>query len=282
MTSLTNKYSKLLWLLIILYVASLPYAVHVFNFLREVLTLNVVKTSPLILLLMVCLVYVRTCRLQKTGFRFWSFIAPTTILLCAVVALESNPIKYMHIPQFAVLVYLLFSALNRSGLRFSMVVPAVLYAAALGLLDEVHHGLHPERYFGWEDMIINACGAFIGGLAIHAFYIRPKGLLSLPKFSIELTLPSQLVTIGTWVLVLVSIVVLLNVTNSNQLSTVYPFALLVLNLIGIIISFPVLISLQMQASISLQRELLVFYPLVIGFIIQLLIVMAFFSGIKFQ
>jgi len=207
----------------------LPYAVHVFNFLRNVLTLNVVKTLPLIFLLLASLIYVRTCRLQKTGFRVWSFVAPTFILLCAVVALESNPIKYAHIPQFVALVFLLFIALNRSGLGFSMVAPAVFYAAAIGLLDEVHHGLHPERYFGWRDMIINACGAIIGGLVIHTFYIRPNGLLSLPKFSIEFTLPSQWFAIVTWVLVFVSIVELLNATNSNQLSTVYPFALVVLN-----------------------------------------------------
>ena len=114
MINFSNRCRSLIWLFIILYVASLPYAILVFEFLRNTLTLNVVKALPLICLLFACLIYVRTCRIQKTGFRFWSFIAPTTIVLCAVVVIESNPIKYAHIPQFAVLTFLLFIALNRS------------------------------------------------------------------------------------------------------------------------------------------------------------------------
>ena len=75
MINFSNRCRSLIWLFIILYVASLPYAILVFEFLRNTLTLNVVKALPLICLLFACLIYVRTCRKSRVRVNFSCLLA---------------------------------------------------------------------------------------------------------------------------------------------------------------------------------------------------------------
>ena len=74
--------------------------------------------------------------------------------------------KYCHIPLYAVLVCLIFFAVKKGDNEFPVILASACYASMLGVLDEVHHGIHAERYFGWKDMVINLIGSAIGAILI--------------------------------------------------------------------------------------------------------------------
>ena len=170
---LNHRVRFLLWLIIAIYVLSLPYAIVLFRILENLLTLAVVKILPIILLLISCLVYVRYCRERKKGYHIVEFVGPSAALLIGVFVLESNPIKYIHIPEYALLTWLIYLAINRENGSLVMIVASAIYASALGVFDEIHHGINPERYFGWKDMVINSVGSAIGALGLA---VLNKGL----------------------------------------------------------------------------------------------------------
>ena len=45
----------------------------------------------------------------------------------------------------------------------------------LGIVDEILQGIHPQRTYGWKDMIIDTVSGFIGVLMLVGFKKTSRG-----------------------------------------------------------------------------------------------------------
>jgi len=49
-----------------------------------------------------------------------------------------------------------------------------LCALMLGVVDEILQGIHPQRTYGWKDMIIDAASSLMGMLSLLCFNTQPE------------------------------------------------------------------------------------------------------------
>lgn len=268
----------LLWLFVALYVLALPYAIILFDYLRRLLTLPVVKVLPFALLGLISMGYLWFCRSRNRGYELARFVAPVALLLALVYLIESNPIKYIHVPEYVILTLLTYFAINRFS-NISTIVAAVIYSCMLGVFDEIHHGIHPSRYFGWTDMVINSVGSVIGGLSLCIFStVNPPQKACCSAAGIVGGPCSVPMLIGSLVVALVSVIVLFDVTQSEIFTSTYPVILVFFNCLSIVVCLVV-------AFVSFQDtdvELILFFPPLILAAIQGLIIFAFLQEIRFQ
>ena len=80
--------------------------------------------------------------------------------------LEPNPNKHIHIPQYVVMTWLLLAALSRDYKGKGLLLLIFICASLLGVVDELEQGIHPARFYGWSDMLVNSSSAVIGVLTI--------------------------------------------------------------------------------------------------------------------
>ena len=272
----------LLWIFICLYVATLPYAIVLFDFLEEFLSLRVVRILPFFVLSFFCAIYLWVCRLKGRGYGLIGFVLPSTVFFLAVFLLESNSIKYIHIPEYALLTGLIYLAISRDDNSVVPVVASALFASALGVFDEVHQGIHPGRYFGWKDMIINTVGATIGAMAINVFggsrainivdCLRP---LKQPLFEILILAISTLVTAF-------SVTQLFAVSQQSSFSYAYSSNLVSANVISICACLVIALRNYRNIGNDLTKELVLFFPASILMAIQVLICISYFQGFEFR
>ncbi len=275
-----------LWACIIAYMAALPHLIIVFNFILGSIPLPVIKALPAISLVLGGLAYLGLSRMRGKGYGLGTFILPALILIAGVFVLEQNPIKHIHIPLYALLVGLIYLALRREGARFPVLLAAFIYASILGVFDEVHHGLHPERYFGWKDMVINAAGAGIGGLFIARLdNIRPHRLFILNVVD-KVFWASFIIILLSAIITTLSVINLFDVAQisggQNGLSAGYPLGLLIANAASISICLVLVFTCLFKFKTSFETELFLFFPALIFMSIQMLIVLAYAKNIVFQ
>ena len=289
MDKLAGKFSTpirlFLWVFIILYLAFLPHLIIVLNFILGFLSLPVVKALPSVLLVLGVIGYLGLCRIKNRGYGITTFIIPSCLLIAGVYGLEPNPIKHTHIPLYAFLVCLIYCALRRPNNLFPIVLASACYASMLGILDEVHHGIHPERYFGWKDMVINSAGALIGAMLIGRIQnIKPQKLFDLNNMYEVLggkAFTSQAIALLFNLIVsIISVIYLFEVAEIGF--STYPVGLFITNLIAIILCLVILAISLPNLKASLEVELLLFFPTLILLSIQMLICFAYVNNITFS
>lgn len=270
-----------IWIVIALYVAALPYAIIIFNLLMNLLTLPVVKVIPIVIILGGGLYYSILCRKNNTGYYIKSFIIPTVLLLASVFIIESNPIKYLHIPEYAILTFLIYLALPRQNNQ-PIIIIAAIYACLFGFIDEVHHGIHPDRYFGWKDMYINGAGGTIGALFLNtrmrssakAFHSPSKAFL---QFQVQ-----SLVLLFSTLIAVYSLFQLFAAAQQTTLLSVYPFYLFLINLAIVGLSLALITRTYNQIYDNEGYEVYIFLPTLTFSVLHALIVFAYVSGIHFE
>lgn len=270
-----------LWVSIIAYLAVLPHLIIVFKFILGLLPLAVIKALPGAFFLLSAVGYLGLCRLRGRGYGLTTFIIPSLMLIAGAFWLEPNPIKHTHIPLYAFLVGLIYCALRRHNNLFPIILASACYASMLGVLDEVHHGIHPERYFGWKDMVINSAGALIGAMLIGAIknikLQRPFNLKAMDKvFGVQLV-----ILILNLFITAISVFYLFGVAKDG-FNLAYPTALFVTNMIVIILCLAIVIFNLPKLKTSLEAELLLFFPSLILTSIQVLICFAYSNNIQFS
>lgn len=90
----------------------------------------------------------------------------TALSLAGLAWLQPMLIERTHLLLYGVLGVLAWRLLGNwleGGRRFAW---ATLLSAAVGLLDELGQGLHPERMFDWRDVGTNAAAAALTALAV--------------------------------------------------------------------------------------------------------------------
>ena len=71
-----------------------------------------------------------------------------------------NPYEYTHLPEYAILGFLLAKALIKN--TKDPYLKSFLYATFIGIFDELYQGILPNRSFAWYDIILNAMGSVVG------------------------------------------------------------------------------------------------------------------------
>ena len=280
-----GKYSTpirmFLWLCVIAYMAALPHLIIVFKFILGFIPLPIIKALPAISLVIGGLAYLGFCRIKGRGYGITTFIIPATLLIAGVLWLERNPIKHVHIPLYAVLVGLIYFTLRRADKRFPALIASFIYAAIFGVFDEIHHGIHPERYFGWKDMVINAAGAGIGGLFIANIHtIKPRRLFNLRAVDKVFWVKFAMILLGALITIL-SVITLFDVVQ-NGFKAAYPTSLFIANIVAIILCIAVAGFSLPKLKTRLEVELLLFFPALILISIQMLICVGYVQNIAFQ
>jgi hypothetical protein len=93
--------------------------------------------------------------------------------------------------------WLLFAVLSKDYKGKGLFILIFIYATMLGVVDELEQGIHPARFYGLSDMIVNSASALIGvftimglkkGIATDWVWTthlkRYKGLLGLSLFGL--------------------------------------------------------------------------------------------------
>lgn len=128
------------------------------------------------------------------------------LAICAFLLADARyPAKRIHVPEYVVLAFVAREAFRWRLSGFALTLAAGLAAVILGVHDELLQGLHPDRYFGYSDLIVNTVSACAGALIGQALATNrsddtmatcpgPVGLaLSWMCFSVALMLLAMLV-----------------------------------------------------------------------------------------
>jgi hypothetical protein len=157
-----NQKKIIPWIAVALYTASLPHAIVAYQAIVQHFPPQTAGRIPLFIIAILAAVYTAVCIRRKVALRCVIVLAASTVIVFLIVSFEDNANKYIHTPQYIIMIWLLYLALavdyRGSGLLLLVFVCAVM----LGIVDELLQGIHPQRTYGWKDMIIDAASSIIG------------------------------------------------------------------------------------------------------------------------
>ncbi len=169
MTSNSRSYSNsrvnirvVLWGLIILYTLLLPNAIVVYRALVGYVGETITGKIPLISVLLFGSIYAFYGYRKNKNFRHVLFLIPSAVIAALIIRLEPNPNKHIHIPEYVLIAWLLYSVLSKDYQGGGIFILIWLCGSLLGVVDELEQGIHPRRFYGWSDMLVNSASSLIG------------------------------------------------------------------------------------------------------------------------
>jgi VanZ family protein len=165
----------ILWVTVMLYTASLPYVILVFQAITRHFSAKTAGNVPLFIILLLAVVYIIACIKVKKVARGIIILAISAVIVSIIMTVEANPNKYIHIPEYVLMAWLLYQALAIDYKGRGILLLVFLCAAMLGVVDELLQGIHPQRTYGWKDMINNAASSLIGILTLMGAKCRIEG-----------------------------------------------------------------------------------------------------------
>jgi hypothetical protein len=149
-----------------LYTASLPYAILVFRAMESHWPPKIVGHTPLFITIFLALIYTGMGLMSKKIAHCAVILAISAVVVFFIMTFETNSNKYIHIPQYVLMSWLLYQALVIDYHGSGILLLIFICGAMLGVVDEIMQGIHPQRVYGWKDMIINAASGLIGALSL--------------------------------------------------------------------------------------------------------------------
>lgn len=274
------------WLIVITYVALLPYSYYPFQFLIDNLSLSIARWAPVALIAAGAAAALAYGLVTRPILKVATTVAICTACLAAAFAIQPNPIKSIHIPQYAILLALLFWANNcQNTTAWRIGLGLCLQATLFGIIDELHQGLHPERYFGWRDMLINCLGGIIGWVLLTSRYSptnqpTPKPQPTSNQSTLEATKWLGLLLLNT-LLLIAAIIHLLDIGQQPISNSGYPDILLMSQSSVFITSLLLLLSKPGKQTENPTTQILLIRPAIIAAGAHGVILFAVFSGIAF-
>jgi len=156
----------LLWFLIAIYTYNLPNARVVYNFLVETIGQELTGKIPLVLVAATGLIYLAILMITRRNLMNLLYLIPCGVIAYIIITLEPNPNKHIHIPEYVLMAWLLFAALSSEYKQADLLILIFILTSMLGVVDEIEQGIHPARFYGWSDMLVNSASALIGVLTI--------------------------------------------------------------------------------------------------------------------
>ncbi len=137
-----------------------------YNFLVETVGKEITGRIPLVMVTAVGLLYALLLLLSRRSIKNLLFLIPCGIIAYAVITLEPNPNKHIHIPEYVLMAWLLFTVLSMDYKSADIFILVFSLTSMLGVVDELEQGIHPARFYGYSDMLVNSASALIGVLTI--------------------------------------------------------------------------------------------------------------------
>jgi hypothetical protein len=217
-----------LWLLIAVYTYNLPNARVVYNFLVETIGQELTGKVPLVLVAATGLIYTALLLVSRRSLKNLLFLIPCGIIAFLIITLEPNPNKHIHIPEYVLMAWLLFAVLSMDYKTADLFILIFLLTSLLGVVDELEQGVHPARFYGWSDMLVNSASAIIGVFTIMGLKTLEAPDYGWLRYFKGNPLVVWLLTIGMISSTLMCIF-LFRVQTAEIILGVYPTWLLVMN-----------------------------------------------------
>ena len=168
-----SKKKIICWIAVALYTAALPFVIYAFRVIEQHFPPPTAGRIALVIIAVLAAGYGMVCIKRKIASRCSIILAAGALIVFGVVTFEDNANKYIHIPEYILMTWLLYRALvvdyRGSGIWLLVFICALM----LGVVDELLQGIHPQRSYGWQDMIIDAVSSFIGILSLLGLKAPP-------------------------------------------------------------------------------------------------------------
>lgn len=159
-----------LWLLAGIYTYLLQYAIVIWFFLNEKIGVFLTRiTSPLIILLIYIFITVLFIKQKKSIKNHPGKIITISGVILFIFMYQPQQQKLIHVPEYILLSFIVYTAL-KIDLHSNNIFPVTgIVTTCLGTIDELLQGIHPFRYYGSEDIIVNSLSVLIGVCTIGMF-----------------------------------------------------------------------------------------------------------------
>jgi len=165
----------LLWALVAVYTFVLPYLIVVYTAIVKHFSAAIAGKIPITITIVMGVVFFVIVLVLKKDIKILILLIPCTIITWVLISLQPNPNKYIHIPEYVVMSWILFEALSLDYKGKGIFYLVFICAASLGVVDEMMQGILPGRFYGWRDMIMNSAAAVIGIFTLVGLRTTPKG-----------------------------------------------------------------------------------------------------------
>ena len=163
------------WSLVAIYTFTLPYVIIAYQTIESHFSSEITGKVPLIITLLFGTVYTFLGFRLKKNMKFLGRLVPCGIIVFTLISLESNPNKQIHIPEYILMSWLVYQALALDYKGKGILILVFLLTSTLGVVDELLQGIHPDRFYGWWDMVINSASAWMGVILLAGLRDRQDG-----------------------------------------------------------------------------------------------------------
>jgi len=163
------------WIIIAVYTFLLPSFLLVYRAILNAYGKSIVSKVPLAIVAILGIGYIITMLCTRRNLKGLLYLIPCAIITYFIIRLEENPNKHIHIPEYVLMAWLLYVALTRGYRGKGIFLLIFICATMLGVVDELEQGIHPSRFYGWSDMLVNSSSSLIGILTIMGLMGLPSG-----------------------------------------------------------------------------------------------------------
>ena len=240
----------ILWGLVAGYTYILPNFRIVYQAILNTFGVEVVGKVPLAIVTAFGAAYVLAVLRTRKDLKNLLYLLPAALIAYTIMRLEPNPNKHIHIPQYTLMAWLLHAALSRDYQGKGLYLLIFISGSLLGVVDELEQGIHPARFYGWSDMLVNSASSVVGIFTLLGLKPAKEGNWSWGGYLKE---HEVLIGLGAFGLVDAGIMCffLFRVQAAEQFWGVYPVWLLVWNvaymLLAVILTW---ISLRRQKAVQ--------------------------------
>ena len=154
------------WLLVAVYTICLPYVILVFRAINRNYSSEIAAQIPLGIILFLAVVYLILGIKNKRTHASIAVMVFSGIIIYIIMMFQPNVNKHIHIPEYVIMCWFLYKALSIDYKGSGIYLLIFLCATVLGVIDELLQGIHPQRFYGWSDMLVNSAASLIGVLAL--------------------------------------------------------------------------------------------------------------------
>ena len=165
----------LLWTLVAVYTFLLPYLIVVYNAIVKHFSAAIAGKVPITIIIVMGVVFSIVVLVLKKNIKTLILLIPCAIIAWFLISLEPNPNKYIHIPEYVVMSWILFEVISIDYKGRGIFYLVFICGASLGVVDEMMQGILPGRFYGWRDMIMNSAATVIGVLTLVGLRTMPPG-----------------------------------------------------------------------------------------------------------
>lgn len=243
----------LMWFLIAIYTYNLPNARLVYNFLVDTIGQELTGKIPLVLVAAAGLIYLAILMITRRSLTNMLFLIPCGVIAYTIITLEPNPNKHIHIPEYVLMAWLLYAALSSEYNQADLLILIFILTSMLGVVDEIEQGIHPSRFYGWSDMLVNSASALIGVLTIMGLTDLKK-----PDYSWKRYFRKDRLALWGTGLGIISVIAmayfLFEVQKSEKFAGVYPGWLLIVGAVFVALAILIAIRLIKQEGYRSRNQ----------------------------